>query len=301
MYNAVIHNFQEQLAWSADLSDEKAWEEVYRALWPDLIATVRIDKYSKFQQWGVDREILLPQGKRFSVDEKKRDADYGDILLEEWSVCDWDFTKKSLKRGRKIGWATDPEKRCDFIAYAIPVSGKCWVLPFEILRQTVISNIEAWKSESRWYPKVARNRGYETVNVAVPPNRLFTDMQRTMCRKFGSAQSLPIPQSTSQLSLEFLHAPHQNNVKRPDMTPDDYISFLERTRPGELTGELMRNCKLIDVKDNLLCFQINASATNLRLAAVEQKMHDLLEKEIGRSICIEIRAHIANQQQQKAA
>jgi len=132
MLNAVIHNFQDQLEYSAKLSDEASWVSFYKRLWPDMIAAVRIDKNSQFQKWGIDREILLPNGKRFSIDEKKRKLDYGDLLLEEWSVADFDYENRKVIRGKKIGWALDPEKRCDFVAYAVQSSGKCFLLPFAV-------------------------------------------------------------------------------------------------------------------------------------------------------------------------
>lgn len=202
MLNAVIHNFQDQLEYSANLSDESSWVEFYRRLWPDLIAAVRIDKNSKFQQWGIDREVLLPNGKRFSIDEKKRKLDYGDLLLEEWSVCDFDFENKKVIRGIKKGWAIDPEKRCDFIAYAVQSSGKCYLLPFELTRQTCVHNFPRWKQNSSWYPKSAKNNGYTTVNVAVPFTEFRIRLWEQMHRKFGSEIPLPLPsEKTSQLLL----------------------------------------------------------------------------------------------------
>lgn len=84
--NAVIHNFQERLAASADLKFEAAWVAFYQMLWPNMIAAVRLDKDSKWQRWGVDRIVYLPGGREIKVDEKKRDSAYRDLLIEEWSV-----------------------------------------------------------------------------------------------------------------------------------------------------------------------------------------------------------------------
>ena len=77
--------------------------------------------------------MVLENGRRFFVDEKKRKIDYGDILLEEWSV----FHAEGDWRNR-IGWALDAKKRCDFIAYAVPTACKCYLLPFELLRLTFV-------------------------------------------------------------------------------------------------------------------------------------------------------------------
>lgn len=203
MSNVVIHDFQEQLEYSATLSDENSWIEFYRRLWPDMLAAIRIDANSQFQKWGIDREILLPNGKRFSIDEKKRKKDYGDLLLEEWSVCDFDFDKKQVIRGKKIGWALDHNKRCDFVAYSIAESSKCYLLPFELTRQTCLHNIERWRKNPAWYPKTANNKGYTTVNAAIPFNEFKMCLWQQMHRRFGSENRLPVPIKESPQTLLF--------------------------------------------------------------------------------------------------
>lgn len=205
MLNAVVHNFQEQLEYSADLSDESSWVSFYKRLWPEMIAAVRIDKNSQFQKWGIDREILLPNGKRFTIDEKKRKLDYNDLLLEEWSVCDFDYKNKKVIRGKKAGWAVDPDKRCDFVAYAIQPAGKCFLLPFEMTRQTCIHNLPKWKQNQNWYPKPAGNNGYTTVSIAVPFSEFRIRLWEQMHRKFGSETPLPLPTEQTKQILLFQH------------------------------------------------------------------------------------------------
>lgn len=200
--NAMVHDFQERLEYSATLSDEPAWIAFYQRIWPNMIMAIRIDKDSKFQRWGIDRMIYLENGKEFSIDEKKRDKDWGDFLLEEWSACLFDSTINRVIKGMKKGWSLDEEKRCDFIAYSIPSSGKCFLLPFEILRVTCVANLKVWKAKPGKYPKIAQNQGYQTVNVAVPWYVLKAAMWEQMHRKFGSSIPLPIPrQDNPQLSL----------------------------------------------------------------------------------------------------
>lgn len=206
MLNGVVHNFHDQLEYSADLSDEAAWITFYKRLWPDMVAAVRIDKDCQLQRWGIDREILLPNGKRFSIDEKKRKLDYGDLLLEEWSVCDFDSAKNTIIRGKKIGWALDPDKRCDYVAYAVQSSSKCYLLPFELTRQTCKVNFIKWKKNSKWYPKVAMNDGYATVNVAVPFPVFRVALWEQMHRKWGGGISLPLPSVTTDQLLLFHHS-----------------------------------------------------------------------------------------------
>lgn len=193
----IIHRFDEQLEYSAKLSDEPAWVEFYKRLWPDLHLAIRIDGESQMQRDGIDREIILRNGRRFRVDEKKRKKDYGDLLLEEWSVFRGDGHP-----GNKIGWALDAEKRCDFIAYAIPPAHKCYFLPFELLRQAFRANRTAWL-KARGNPKDAPNDGYVTRNLAVPWATLKTAMLQQMLRRFDAMTlDLPSPIRNGQ-QLEF--------------------------------------------------------------------------------------------------
>ena len=192
--NAVVHDFAERLEWSASLSDEAALIEFYRKLWPDMIACVRIDANCKWQRVGVDREIILPGLKHIYIDEKKRDSEYTDVLLEEWSVSGFDWNSRQVIKPQKIGWALDGDKQCDYVAYAIPKNGLCYLLPFEILRATCVSNLPIWKRNTRWYPKPAKNDTYVTINIAVPWPELQRCMVNEMRRAYTSSLSLPVPE-----------------------------------------------------------------------------------------------------------
>jgi hypothetical protein len=204
----MIHDFQERLLRSHELSDEPAWVDFYRRLWPDLLMCIRIDANSKFQKWGIDREVLLPNGRRISIDEKKRDRDYGDLLIEEWSVG---RIQSGRFVGQKIGWSLDPDKRCDFVAYAVcepGKQGKCYLLPFELTRQTCLANLDRWKRLSSGgfpaYPKDALNNGYVTRNCAVEWAEFKRCLNQQMLRQFGSQLELPAASSAkNQMTLEF--------------------------------------------------------------------------------------------------
>lgn len=206
--DSVIHDFAERLEWSAALSEEPSWIAFYRRLWPDLISAVRIDKNSAWQKWGVDRLLLLASGRQFTVDEKKREKDYGDLLIEEWSVG-----RRIGERfiGEKVGWSLDATKRCDFIAYAIPPAGKCYMLPFELLRQACSANLEVWKqlvtNGRPAYPKDARNNGYVTRNCAVPWPEVKRAICEQMLRRFGTsdALTLPVAESNGDAAQQVFH------------------------------------------------------------------------------------------------
>lgn len=187
--NSVVHNFQECLAESLTLSDEGSWIGFYQRLWPEALSIVRIDANSEWQRFGIDRMILLPNGKQITVDEKKRNSTWDDFLCEEWSVF-------QDNQGVKPGWTIDPNKRCDLIAYVIVPLSKCYLLPFELLRITTREFLPDWKKliDNRGrpvYPKDARNNGYVTRNCPVPWDCLFADMRRIMHRRFDQGLSLP--------------------------------------------------------------------------------------------------------------
>jgi len=182
-----VHDFRERLEWSASLSDEPSWEAFYRSIWPDINRIVQVEGRCWDQKHGIDREVVLNNGRRFTIDEKKRAKDYGDVLLEVWSVCDSDGTAiTGNPETRKIGWALDDEKRCDFIVYAIPSADKAYLLPFEILRLALKSNMREWASlrGCRW-PVLAKNRGYYTASIAVPWPILKDAMAAEMVRTWG--------------------------------------------------------------------------------------------------------------------
>lgn len=198
--NGVIHRFSDQLEYSTDLSDEPAWTAFYHRLWPDMHLCFRVDGSSQMQRDGIDREIILNNGRRFLIDEKKRKKDYGDVLLEEWSV----FFGEGDSRN-KIGWALDGTKRCDFIAYAVPVAAKCYLLPFELLRQAFVVNRSAWL---RKFPVVdAWNEGYVTRSVPIQWQVLKAALLEQMLRRFDAmALILPTPIINGQ-QLEFPWSP----------------------------------------------------------------------------------------------
>lgn len=195
MTNAVVHDFTERMEWSAELSHEPAWIDFYRQVWPEMITAVRIDKYSKWQKWGVDRLIILANGNQFSVDEKIREKDYGDILLEEWSVCNYDWNTRKVISGTRPGWTCDPKKRCDFIAYAIPIKKFCYLLPFELLRLSFLRMLPQWKQlRSCKYPIAAKNNTYTTINIAIPWDILRMALCAEMQRNYkGNSLCLPLP------------------------------------------------------------------------------------------------------------
>lgn len=84
----------------------------------------------------------------------------------------------------------------------------------ELLLVATRGNIPSPETENRppsvieiWYPRVAPNDGYYTVNVAVPFNDLFACMRQQMHCQYGAETPLPLPRhDDKQMSLFFDHA-----------------------------------------------------------------------------------------------
>jgi len=151
----MLHSFAESLARSHHQADAPWWIEVYRQAFPSLVSAVSVRDDGWAQRGGIDRVLTLSCGRTLTIDEKVRERDWDDILLERWS-----------DEGRRIpGWVQKP-LACDFIAYAFIPSQTCYLFPTQTLQR-------AWRLfGQQWvetYPaKRAQNRGYVTVSCPVP-------------------------------------------------------------------------------------------------------------------------------------
>lgn len=165
--SAVVHDFRASLAKSAAQADAPWWSEVYRLAFPTMRAMVSVRDDGWAQRGGIDRVITLKCGRSITIDEKVRDKDWPDILLERWS-----------DEARKIpGWVQKP-LACDFIAYAFIPSSTCYLLPTLTLQK-------AWRDNGReWVEKYgsrnADNGKYITVSTPVPRGVLFSAMADAM-------------------------------------------------------------------------------------------------------------------------
>jgi len=201
----IIHDFRASLNGSKTLVHEAAWVAFYRRLWPQAQYILRCDDDGPWQRWGVDRRVTLP-GRDILIDEKVRDTAWTEILLEEWSVY-----YGPRDRRNRVGWSLDDTKRCDFVAYAIPKRGCCYLLPFELLRLAYLQHRAEWHrndgqdGREKWYPLVAPNDGYVTINCAVPWQTLRHALVEQIYRTFGDVADLPEPVIGPGGELVFTH------------------------------------------------------------------------------------------------
>ena len=123
--------------------------------------------YGPEMRGGIDRMLVLSSGKTLSVDEKVRERDWPDVLLEYWSDTG----------ARTPGWVAK-DLACDLIAYAFVPSQTCLLLPFQQLRRAWQTHRKEWVSE---FPTIRADNGrYITTSVAVPRDELMKRIGEAM-------------------------------------------------------------------------------------------------------------------------
>lgn len=157
----TVHDFKTQLAYSEDPADEAIWRDFYKQAFPDMVNFMRCTGDTLSQRAGTDTVIHCANNKTLTVDEKKRRGVWHDFLLE--------FI--SNDRTGAPGWIEKP-LTCDYIAYAFMDIRKCYLLPWPMLRHAWRINKHVWLKERPI--KTAKNRGYNTLSVAIPIHELRT-------------------------------------------------------------------------------------------------------------------------------
>lgn len=164
----TVHDFKERLALSHKYADAPWWLDCYESAFPNLKSCVEVRDDGWAQRAGIDRILTLGDGKVIKIDEKVREKDYGDILLEFWSN----------REGKVRGWICKPLD-CDFIAYAIVQSSRCYLLPTLLLQKAWRDFGPEWcrraQSNERGFRFVdAKNNGYTTRSIAIPVDVLMS-------------------------------------------------------------------------------------------------------------------------------
>lgn len=164
----MTHNFKASLARSQEYEAAPWWSAVYQAAFSGVESMVSVRQDGWAQRAGIDRVITLRCGRVIRVDEKVREKDWGDILLERWSD----------ERRKVPGWIQKP-LACDFIAYAFVPSATCYLLPTLTLQKAWRLNGKEWVERHKEIR--ADNGSYTTVSCAVPKGELFAALTDAMC------------------------------------------------------------------------------------------------------------------------
>lgn len=155
MPDTQTHDFIERLAYSNRASCEPFWDAIYRKAFPNMVNHMQCTGNTTSQRQGIDRLIHLSNGKTLYIDEKKRERDYPDILLEYISV---DTTKTP-------GWI-EKELMIDFLAYAFMPSLRVYLYPWPLLQRAWRGYKERWMIQ--YSPVQAKNRSYSTWSLPIP-------------------------------------------------------------------------------------------------------------------------------------
>jgi hypothetical protein len=139
------------------------FDNFYHRIFPDLVR-IEIVTDIALQKKGIDKILYLDNGQKIAVDEKKRRSNYGDILIELWSVYE-----------HKIkGWLFT--SHCHYIVYAIMPIRKAYLLPTILLRQAWRHNEHEWREQ--YHEIKAINPTYTTISIAIPPDILLPAIQK---------------------------------------------------------------------------------------------------------------------------
>jgi hypothetical protein len=170
----MSHDFKERLGWSEDERHAEFWDSVYHKAFPNMVNHMPCPGDTLSQRMGIDRLVMLNNGHVLKIDEKTRDKDYGDILLEFISV-DTDGSP---------GWM-EKDLAIDYIAYAVLTNDTqyCYMLPWLPLKRAWRQNRAEWKRKAKhkqegFWLVDADNDTYKTWSVAVPSRVLFSAMDR---------------------------------------------------------------------------------------------------------------------------
>ena len=176
---SAVHDFHKSLNYSKGHATASWWLPCYKSAFPTLKSCVEIEPDGWAQRAGIDRILILECGRTIMIDEKVREKDYGDILLEVYS----DFERKIPK------WAVKP-LACDFIAYAVAPANKCFLLPTLLMQKTLQDNKHQWHKLAKdnkegFSYREAINTKWVTVSMAIPTAVLLSSIKDYMFLAWG--------------------------------------------------------------------------------------------------------------------
>lgn len=165
-----INIFEDDIGFSQDEILNDVINAFYERKFPHLDRIENVED-SRMQRDGIDKKLILKNGKEIWIDEKWRRKDYGDFLLEEYSN----------KQKQIVGWL-GRKKKTDYIVYIIIPSKKVYFLPFLFLQIAWKKNYRLWKKSYK--TKLAENEGYTTTNLAIPKDVLLEALKQAMEGEF---------------------------------------------------------------------------------------------------------------------
>lgn len=156
-----VNEFKPDLQYSLAGRDEPFWDAVYKKAFPTL-SHARLCHDLDAQRQGIDRLLVLTNGKTLAVDEKKRRWSYDDVLLEYLSNS----------RTGAPGWM-EKDLAIDWLAYAFMDTRRVYLFSWPMLQRTWLHFKPTWIDAARqelngFRIVAASNPGYTTYSIAVP-------------------------------------------------------------------------------------------------------------------------------------
>ncbi len=147
---------------------------------------MRIDsiKDKNMQFAGIDKLILFSNGKTLKLEEKVRRKDYGDLLIEiiadnNFATYDHNTNVFESTQPRGIGWGMK-DYSSDLLFYFIETESKGFIFSWKKFQAIFKGYLPIWyklalEKKQGFSLKIAKNKGYDTINIAVPKNVFFNE------------------------------------------------------------------------------------------------------------------------------
>ena len=182
-----MNEFMPDLQYSLEERDNDLFDNFYKRIFPG-ISNIEFCTDLKTQKTGIDKIIHFASGNRFTIDEKKRRDDYGDIALELWSIGHLDSNKNYT--GEKRGWLY--YSVCDYIVYAVMPSLKAYLLPTMLLKRVWYIYRTDWTQKAKFKADkfkyaIAQNKGYDTQSICIPTDILLNAISKEMSQKLANS------------------------------------------------------------------------------------------------------------------
>ena len=169
--------FNEDLKFSVDSEGLGFWRDVYAQFFPGNVAVIRHSQDGDHQRLGIDTSVIMANSKVYTVDEKLRRGKWNDVLLEEFS----DHER------RVPGWVCK-SVLSDFVIYAVPESGKAYLMPCTALQTAWARNADTWRRTCKRVEAHNRDprtgRTWTSLNWAIPENILFPALGQCLRANF---------------------------------------------------------------------------------------------------------------------
>ena len=165
----LVHDFSHSLELASREQITAKLDDLYRKVFSAVTIqriTGRGPLEGELQRKGIDVVVTTQAGQRYHLDEKIRDTEYDDLLLEEYS--DYELAKP--------GWLEAETELTDFVVYVKP-SGVVHILPYILLRNAYLRYKEEWLR--KFGRRFAANIGFRTSNIPVP----WEELKRALCEE----------------------------------------------------------------------------------------------------------------------